>query len=136
MQDQPTAHELLETVAQFLMTELVPALNDPRLKFRALVAANVLHIVSREMDLQDAQLLAEFGRLRSLTANALPRGQEEDVRAEVERMTRELARTIRARAADEGEFHDAVLAHVEQTVIEKLQVANPKYLERLKHGSV
>lgn len=136
MQDQPTAHELLETVAQFLMTELVPALNDPRLKFRALVAANVLHIVSREMDLQDAQLLAEFERLRSLTANTLPIGRGEDVRDEVERMTRELARTIRARAADEGEFHDAVLAHVEQTVIEKLQVANPKYLERLKHGSV
>lgn len=135
MQDQPTARELIESVAQFLTTELNPALNDPRLKFRALVAANVLHIVSREMDLKAAQVQAEYERLITLSANSLPVGQGEEVREEVERMTRELARTIRTGAADEGAFHDAVLTHVEQTVIEKLQVANPKYLERFTHGS-
>jgi hypothetical protein len=132
MQDQPTASELTESIAQFLESEILPTLNDPRLKFRTRVAMNLLHIVAREILQGDAQLHAESERLYALL-NAAP-GQ--DVRLDVERLTRELAQRIRAGQADEGAFHDAVFAHVEQTVIEKLQVANPRYLERVsKEGN-
>lgn len=128
MQDRPTTQELISAVAQFLNTELAPTLNDPRLKFRALVAANVLRIVARELEMSDAQLRAERARLNELlNENA----SGEITRADVENLTRALARKIRAGEADKGSFHDAAFAHVEQTVIEKLQVANPKYLERL-----
>lgn len=128
MQDSPTANELILTVAQFLGAELAPTLNDARLKFRALVAANVLRIVARELEMSDAQLRAEWERLNALlNENA----SSDNTRAEVERMTRALARKIRAGDADAGAFHNAVYAHVQQTVMEKLQVANPKYLERV-----
>jgi hypothetical protein len=127
MQDQPTAFELLDAVTQFLNTEIAPTLNDPRLKFRALVAANVLTIVRRELELGDAQQHAELERLRALFPSRT-------ADADVTTLTQVLAQTIRAGDADEGAFHDAVMAHVEQTVIEKLQVANPKYLERLKQS--
>lgn len=128
MQDHPTSLELIHAVAQFLHTELAPTLQDPRMKFRALVAANVLQIVARETEVRDMQLRAERARLNELlNENAA----NENVADDVEQLTRALAQKIRAGDADEGAFHDAVFAHVEQTAIEKLQVANPKYLERV-----
>lgn len=128
MQDHPTSLELINAVAQFLNTELAPTLSDPHLKFRALVAANVLNIVARELELSDAQLRAERERLNELLSE---NASGENLRADVERMTRELSQKIRAGEADEGAFHNAVFAHVEQTVIEKLQVTNPKYSARV-----
>jgi hypothetical protein len=135
MQDSPTANELIHAVAQFLNTELAPTLNDPRLKFRALVAANVLQIVSREMELGDELLRAEWHRLDALmgddpstTLGASAPG--ENLREEIDVMTRALCVRIRAGEADGGEFHRAVFEHVEQTVKEKLQIANPRFLAR------
>lgn len=128
MQDHPTANELIDAVAQFLGTELAPTLNDPRQKFRALVAANVLQIVSREMRMGDALTQTEWHRLNALMGEDAP-GQ--DLRAEIDVMTRALCVKIRAGDADSGTFHDAAVAHIRQTVTEKLQVSNPKFLERV-----
>ena len=128
MQDHPTSQELVDAVAQFLNTELAPTLSDPRQKFRALVAANVLHIVAREMQMGDALLQAEWHRLNVLMGDDAP---GENFAQEMDVMTRAVCMKIRAGNADDGEFHDAVFSHVEQTVMEKLQVANPKYLERV-----
>src|SRR5438105_3922879 len=128
MQDHPTSRELLEAVTHFLSTEVVPTVNDPRMKFRALVAANVLTIVTRELELSDALTQAEWQRLDALMGYDAP---GENLAEEIEVMTRAVCARIRQGQADEGAFHDAVLAHVEQTVREKLRVANPKYLERV-----
>ena len=128
MQDRPSALELVIAVAQFLDQELAPVLTDPRLKFRALVAANVLQIVGRELDLGDQQVQAEWHRLNALMGEDAP---GEALRAEIDTMTRALCARIRAGEVDGGAFREAVLAHVEQTVIEKLQIANPRYLERV-----
>jgi hypothetical protein len=46
--DRPTPQELAEAVREFLETEVVPVLDDHRLKFRTLVAMNALAIVERE----------------------------------------------------------------------------------------
>ena len=46
--DRPTAAELAESVREFLETELLPLLDDHRLRFRTLVAMNALGIVERE----------------------------------------------------------------------------------------
>jgi hypothetical protein len=128
VQDLPNSRQLLEAVAQFLESELIPALGDPRLRFRALVAANVLHIVARELEMGDTRLTAELERLGELLAPVSGTGSGADARE----LNLILARLIRAGDADEGPFHDAVLAHVRQTVIEKLEIANPRYLERFK----
>ncbi len=154
VQDHPISLELINAVAQFLNTELAPTLNDPRLKFRALVAANVLQIVAREMELGNAFLRAEHERLLALLpspdfkrggdVSSRSResisnmrddtsGGEVDLHADIAAMNRELCQLIRAGKADKGAFHDAMFAHVEQTVTEKLQIANPKYLERVRH---
>jgi hypothetical protein len=47
--DRPTALELLEAVSEFLSEEILPTVDDQRLKFRTLVALNALRIASREL---------------------------------------------------------------------------------------
>ena len=48
MTDRPSARELAAAVREFLETELLPTLDDHRLRFRTLVAMNALSIVERE----------------------------------------------------------------------------------------
>ena len=47
--DRPTAGELATAVREFLEAEILPTLDDHRLRFRTLVAMNALTIVEREV---------------------------------------------------------------------------------------
>jgi hypothetical protein len=49
MTDRPTAEELTEAILEFLGGEILPTLDDHRLRFRMLVAMNALSIVYREL---------------------------------------------------------------------------------------
>ncbi|HSL66017.1 MAG TPA: DUF6285 domain-containing protein [Gaiellaceae bacterium] len=49
MSDRPTAPELVEAVTEFLAGEVLPTVDDPRLRFRTLVALNALGIAYREL---------------------------------------------------------------------------------------
>jgi hypothetical protein len=46
--DRPNARDLAAAVHEFLETEILPVLDDPRMRFRTLVAMNALSIVERE----------------------------------------------------------------------------------------
>jgi hypothetical protein len=70
MPDRPAAPELVEAVWEFLSTEVLPTLDDHRLKFRTLVAMNALGIARRELESEDPDLsedeLKELaGRIRA-----------------------------------------------------------------------
>jgi hypothetical protein len=56
MSDRPTAPELLEAVWEFLSSEVLPTLDDHRLKFRTLVAMNALGIARRELEADEPGL--------------------------------------------------------------------------------
>jgi Domain of unknown function (DUF6285) len=64
--DRPTAPELLEAVWEFLSAEVLPTLDDQRLKFRTLVAMNALGIARRELEAGETGPDAE--ELRELAA--------------------------------------------------------------------
>lgn len=49
MSERPTPDELTEAIEEFLAGEILPTLDDPRLRFRTLVALNALGIVRREL---------------------------------------------------------------------------------------
>ena len=49
MSERPTAQELTEAIVEFLGGEILPTLDDHRLRFRTLVAMNALSIVYREL---------------------------------------------------------------------------------------
>jgi len=50
MSERPTARELTEAIQEFLGGEILPTLDDHRLRFRMLVAMNALSIVYRELE--------------------------------------------------------------------------------------
>jgi hypothetical protein len=125
--DRPTSSELLEAVQHFLEADVMPALDGPG-KFHARVAANVLAIVRRELRSEEAQLRAEWGRLDGLLgAEPIP-GERHLLLSRLRQRTTGLCERIRHGDADSGEWRSAVLAHARQTVVDKLAVANPKYL--------
>lgn len=127
MQDRPTYDELLNAVQGFLERDVVPALEGTK-KFHARVAANVLAIVRRELAVEADQLAAEWQRLDALLG---PEPTPTDLASFKRRLAErngDLCERIQAGAADAGEYRRLVLAHVRETVRQKLVVANPKLL--------
>jgi hypothetical protein len=47
--ERPTPEELAEAIAEFLSAEILPTLDDHRLRFRTLVALNALGILQRRL---------------------------------------------------------------------------------------
>jgi hypothetical protein len=127
MQDRPTAQELLEQVRLFLEDHVVPALDGPA-RFHARVAANVLAIVGREIEGEEATLVAEWTRLAGLLGRpgGAPPERLAALRAAVAELTEELCGRIRRGDADAPPFRDAARAAVAASVAEKLAVANPR----------
>lgn len=133
MQDRPTAPELVAAVRRHLGEEVLPALRDPGLRFRTLVAANVLAIVGRELELAERQAPGEWRRLAHLLgrSGSPPPAYGRQVQAIAE-MNEALCRQIEAGAFDEPQQWAALLDHCRQTAREKLAIANPKFLERVE----
>jgi len=129
MQDRPTAVELLTSVREFLEHDVLPGL-EGRKRFHGLVAANVLAIVARELAGEETALVGEWQRLRDLLGvdETVPPGRLDGLRTAIDALTRRLCERIRAGDADAGPFGDAVRAHLRMTVVEKLRVANPRFL--------
>jgi signal transduction protein with GAF and PtsI domain len=83
--ERPTPEELAEAIEEFLAGEILPMLDDHRLRFRTLVALNALGIVRRELaklppedDTEQRELAARI-RAGDVPAGALAR-----VKADVE----------------------------------------------------
>jgi hypothetical protein len=85
MADRPRAPELVEAVWEFLSTEVLPTLDDHRLKFRTLVAMNALGIARRELESHERDLSeAELRELaRQIRAGDVPPGAHSMLRSHV-----------------------------------------------------
>ena len=124
MQDRPTAPELLDAVREFIATELLPTVGDPRLRFRTLVAANLLDMLRRELALEPALLRAQWKRLAALLDDAgPPPPNDRELAAAVAAQQAALCRLVRENRAPTGTFEV-----VTEAVRAKLEIANPRYL--------
>ncbi len=135
MQDRPTATELLAAVREFLQREIVPTLGDQRLRFRALIAANVLGVVERELPGEEGRLRAEWRHLLALDRaagreEAAPPATLDELRADIDARKRALCAAIRAGEADDGPWRIDVLDYARWSVAEKLRVSNPRQLAK------
>lgn len=117
MQDRPTAGELLEAVQEFLERDVVTL--GGRVGFHGRVAANVVAMVRRELELGPELDTAEREGLRALLGPGMPEDLKE--------ANAELARRIRAGELDARD--PELVAHLRRTVAGKLRVANPGHLE-------
>ncbi len=72
LHDRPTPQELAEAVREFLQEEILPTLDDHRLKFRTLVAINGLGIVERELRSTAPPREADWELARRIRAGDIP----------------------------------------------------------------
>jgi uncharacterized protein DUF6285 len=116
-QDRPTASELLLAIADLLHEEVTPVLDraEPRLGFQMRVAANSLAILEREARLGPAADARERERLVELL------GRD----GTLDELNRDLARQLRTGERDEHD--EALMAHLQATVADKIAIANPKW---------
>jgi hypothetical protein len=123
--DRPTGPELLRAVERFLEHEVVPRLDGPR-RYHARVAANLVAIVAREIETEEAQLRSEWERLGSLLGLSEQRPEARAaLRDAVAERTRALAHRIRRGDADRGDWRRELIAHLRRTVADKLAVSKP-----------
>lgn len=109
--DRPTAAELVDAVAEWIRRDVVDGETAVD-AFHGRVAANMLAIVRRELELGEGQRRAHEARLARL-------GVVDDA---------ELAARIRAGELDGPDVRSEVWASVR----DKLAVANPRYLDRVE----
>jgi len=82
--ERPTAQELTEAILEFLGGEILPTIEDRRLRFRTLVAMNALSIVYRELERMPAEDDAEQRELaRKIRSGDVPPGTLERVKRDV-----------------------------------------------------
>jgi hypothetical protein len=132
VQDRPSADELLEALAEFLDSEVVPAL-DGRKRFHAIVAANVARITAREFRLGPAHRQAEIDELRDLLGDAATHvdaqsGDEPAIEQQLAALNAELCRRIESGDADDGDFRTRALAFLRRATERKLAIDDPKRL--------
>ena len=108
--------------------------DNPRLRFRLLIAINVLNIVRRELKDSEPLLQAEWQRLTALSdqPDVSQPCHPEELRAAIQSYNQELCARIRQGEADQeqNDWTEQLVAHLEATVAEKLQIANPRFLQQ------
>jgi hypothetical protein len=129
MQERPNKQVLLSAIARFLVEDVRPALSDPRLSFRALIAANLASIVASELSSDDEHARGELERLRAIfpdeAATPMPPRTDERI-ARVITLNARLCDLLKDGAPDEAalaKIHD----HVWQTLKDKLSIDNPRF---------
>jgi uncharacterized protein DUF6285 len=112
--DRPTAGELIEAAAEHLAVNVRPALSG-HAAFEALIAANLLAIALRELELGPELRAADERELGELLGQVAP----------LEQLESSLAERIRS-----GELDDRrgeLLSVLRESARRRLRVANPGY---------
>jgi len=134
VQQRPDKAALLDAVAQFLISEVYPALPDKKLNFRVLIAANLANVVSAELKSEEARASSELARLEALLPEGLT-GELEKPPGALTGEARAQALTVLNRALSEGirkrrfspETLKQIQAHLKQTLTDTLSVVNPRF---------
>jgi hypothetical protein len=128
MQNRPDKAALLEAVARFLANELKPAVADPSLAFRVLVAANLCAVAAAEVMTEEAQEEAELGRLRELQAAGAATAPANASARKAEIRERNLALVRRIQAPELGDTERRrILDHTMLTLRGELFAQSPRF---------
>ncbi|WP_420561718.1 DUF6285 domain-containing protein [Tepidicaulis sp.] len=114
MQDMPKSSEIVEVVSEFMRQHVLPQLQG-HTAFHALVAANALDIVKRELAIAPQANEAEKARLEKLL------GKE----GTLEELNRLLC--TRIEAGDVTADTPGLADHLWETTLTKLAIDQPKY---------
>lgn len=115
MQDPPEAADLLESVAEYLFSELRPEVPREQ-RFKVLVAANVCAVVARELRAGDGPDRDDLALFRELLGEDV-----DDVREAAALLS------ARLRSGDLDDRIDELAPRLAEHVRRKLDVARPGY---------
>lgn len=129
--DEPDLDQLLKAVKEHIEANIIPAIrSDQKLYFQTLVAINVLNIAQRELTHQYPHIQMEWERLNQLEQVNIPLPSSADeLQSALKKRQADLAQAIRR--GDYDQRAQELTQHLKQAVIEKLEVANPRYLQRV-----
>ncbi len=135
MQDRPTSAQLLEAACEAFTRGLLPQASGEK-RYLALMVANAMGIVSRDLRTSTQSLKQERERLQELfSLSSSEIANSDALQSEVEALNRRLAAEIGAGAFDAPvEARERVKAHLLETTREKLRASNPKHLEAERKG--
>ncbi|EMS83420.1 DUF6285 domain-containing protein [Leptospira noguchii] len=127
MQDKPTSIDLIESIQDFLMKEILPQFKDKDLlSYKTLVSWNMLGVVSREIRFGEELLDRELGRLTKLLNKdfTLPStlGEKKKLAYAWNVELRDKIRKEKLSLED-----SAYWDHVKKTVMEKVEITNPRF---------
>lgn len=114
MQDLPTSEEIVGVVSEFLREHVLPQL-EGRTRFHALVAANALDIVHRELETAPAANAAERERLAKLLGHDAP----------LEELNAKLCELLAS--GEMGLETPGVKEHLWTSTLAKVAIDQPKY---------
>jgi hypothetical protein len=131
MPRRPDAPTLLDAVARFLQSDVVPHLADKGASFRATIAAHLAATVALDLRTREGRLDAALGRLQALLPDVVPGdartlpslSAREDA---LDRLESALAARLRE-GASSTEERRASMAHVRRSLREELAALNPRF---------
>ena len=123
MQDRPTAAEVLVTIGEYLDEEVLPAV-EVALRYKTLVAANLIKVLERELAAGDGPQRRERERLAALLGVT---ADGEDLAGDLLRLNAELQARLRAPELPSREFLLAARAALEASALDNLAVNKPGY---------
>jgi hypothetical protein len=120
----------LLAVAQFLQSDIKPAIKDPALAFRVLIAANLATTIATELWAEDSLFQGVLDRLRALLPDVhlgdLDLHRADARREALARLNGALARRIRENALD-PESRKRAFDAVKANLRDALAVTNPRF---------
>lgn len=128
MQDRPSANDLLETIADFLIKEIYPAVKEnDLLMYKTLVSWNMLGVLAREQKLQDEILQQELTELSALLKKDIPQEfqNSDSIKSLLQIWQEELAQKIRTEKI--VDTNSSEWNYVRESLKRKLSVANPRF---------
>ena len=131
MYDQPTADDLLDAASTHLEQNVIPVLragDDRKLYFQTLVAAHVLRLVGRELDMRPRHLADEWARLNKLTKDEQSLPDTADLTAAIDERNHALCNAIRAGVYDTPDEQTRLINHLFDRTVAQLEVNNPRFM--------
>ncbi len=135
MQYRPDAKEILSTIQDLLMKEILPKLEDDELlSYKTLVSWNMLGVISREFEKDEDLFLAEFESLQFVDKlsegikitkeefSALPKNAKIQ---KLKDLNQKLVETIRKDKVPD--INSKIWLHVKQTLKNNLSISNPRF---------
>ena len=124
MDTAPSLEELLLAVADFVEQDVRPALQDPSLRFRALIAANLARMGVLERRMDEWHDGVELDGLRSLLGEVRPGSTRDERREALREANDRLAAAIRDGG---GPAQEDVATHLRRVLAGELAITNPRF---------